>query len=73
MTYEKALAEFRFWYYHAVLVEKRGNITRAARAAGRNRTEFYRSIARAGFELQDLQSLRVGHVDVSLGGVSQSA
>jgi two-component system response regulator GlrR len=35
-------------YLHNLLAETKGNVAKAARLAGRNRTEFYRVLKRYG-------------------------
>lgn len=58
LPYGAALREFQVRYYSEAMVAAGGSVTRAAALCGRNRTEFYRALARVGLKPRDFRALR---------------
>ena len=54
-TLDEARATFERRYIASLLSATDGNVTQAARIAGRNRTEFYNLLARHGLEPRDFR------------------
>jgi two-component system response regulator GlrR len=54
-TFDEAREEFMRNYLIQLLQITRGNVTHAARLAGRNRTDFYKLLARHGLQSEEFK------------------
>ncbi|HCB3590658.1 two-component system response regulator GlrR [Proteus mirabilis] len=54
-TFAEARGHFEMTYLRKLLQMTKGNVTQAARMAGRNRTEFYKLLSRHGFDANDFK------------------
>ena len=54
-TFAEARSQFEVNYLRKLLQIARGNVTQAARMAGRNRTEFYKLLARHELDANDFK------------------
>ncbi len=57
-SYAEKLEEFKKQTLTEYLEETRGNVTRAAKLAGRNRTEFYKVMKRHGLDFKNFRVSR---------------
>ena len=54
-TFAEARGHFEMTYLRKLLQMTKGNVTQAARMAGRNRTEFYKLLSRHGLDANDFK------------------
>ncbi|NBN16807.1 two-component system response regulator GlrR [Proteus sp. G4400] len=54
-TFAEARSHFEMTYLRKLLQMTKGNVTQAARMAGRNRTEFYKLLSRHGLDANDFK------------------
>ncbi|HEK2151375.1 TPA: two-component system response regulator GlrR [Proteus mirabilis] len=54
-TFTEARGHFEMTYLRKLLQMTKGNVTQAARMAGRNRTEFYKLLSRHGLDANDFK------------------
>ncbi|EPY9525494.1 two-component system response regulator GlrR [Proteus mirabilis] len=54
-TFAEARGHFEMTYLRKLLQMTKGNVTQAARMAGRNRTEFYKLLSRHGLDVNDFK------------------
>lgn len=66
-SFDEAREEFARRYLVQLLEASDGNVSRAARLAGRNRTNFYRLLSRYGIDSTDLNQKRLPRVMAASG------
>ena len=60
MTYRDAQLTFTHRYFKALLTKHKGNVTRVAEEADRNRTELYRALKRLGLKPRTFRRIGAG-------------